>query len=268
MKLLTGITIGQILIIISFIIISAGAEQVEKQILTIEAVQSTDIGNLLVLSGNTTLPKDSYLEVSLIPNNNCTGLCTGSGSDAKVFPGEGNNNIWSVAIDTSGFGYGEYIINVTHILNYTPGGLTFGNVSVKQKIFMTGKPLIDEISDKPDQNITDGFISLNNIDPKKIGDKFLIRGSTNLPIGTDILWEIGPDQTKVWPQYTGEYMYISANSNVVKGDDSLNRVSDAIDTISFKPGVYNVTCSINGGDLMKGEWKIGEIQAQTQFTVE
>ena len=266
MKLQTKITLGLLLMMMVMIIISVGAEQMEDPIITINAVPSTNIGDLLVVSGNTTLPKDTHLAVSLIYDD-CSDFCSGSGTDAMVFPGQGNQNIWSVALDTSGFGYGQYIINVTHILNFTPNGILFGNASAKQIIFMKGQVLIDNSTNKPNQNSTHGFIFLDKIDSKKIGDKFLIRGSTDLPIGTEILWEIGPDQTQAWPQYTGEYQYISSNSMVVKGGDTLNRVSNAIDTIGFKPGVYNVTCSISSGDLMKGEWKKGDIQANTQFTL-
>lgn len=267
MKLQTGIILGQVILIMSLFIISVSAEQADTPSITINAVQPTNIGDLLVLSGNTTLPKDSHLEVSLIYDD-CSDFCMGSGTDAMVFAGQDDHNIWSVAMDTSSFGYGNYQINVTHILNYTPDGLMFGNASAKQTIFMKGQVLIDNLTYKPNQNITDGFIFLDKIDPKKKGDKFLIRGSTNLPIGTDILWEIGPDQTQAWPQYTGEYQYSSSNSMVVKGNDALNRVSDAIDTISYKPGVYNVSCAISNGNLTKGEWKKGVIQAHTQFTVE
>ncbi len=249
------------------IIISVSAEQMEEPIIIINAVPTTNIGDLLVVSGNTTLPKDSHLEVSLIPDIDCSDFCTGSGTDTMVFPGKGDENIWSVAMDTSGFGYGRYKVNVTHILNFTPDGISFGNTSSNLTIFMKGQVLIDNSSNKPNQNITNGFIFLNTIDPKKVGDKFLILGSTDLPVGTEILWEIGPDLTQSSPQYTGEYQYISSNSMVVKGNDTVNRVSNAIDTIAFTPGVYNVTCSISNGDLRKGEWKKGDIQAHTQFTV-
>lgn len=268
MKLQTGILLGQLMIIISIFIISVSAEQADNASITINAVQPTNIGDLLVLSGNTTLPKDTHLVVSLIPDNDCYDSCIGAGTDAMVFAGQDGQNTWSVAMDTSSFGYGNYQINVTQILNYTPDGLMLGNASTKYTVFMKGHTLIDSPINKSNQNITDGFIILNTIDPKKTGDKFLIRGSTNLPVGTDILWEISPDQTQAWPQNTGEYPYISSNSMVVKGDDQLNQVSDAIDTISFKPGVYNISCAISKGNLSNGEWKMGEIKDHAQFTVE
>ncbi|PWR74736.1 hypothetical protein [Methanospirillum lacunae] len=268
MKLQTGIILGQVILIMSLFIISVSAEQADNPSITINAVQSINIGDLLDLSGNTTLPKDSHLLVSLNPDNNCSNFCTGSGINTMVFAGQNGYNFWSAAMDTSSFGYGNYQINITQILNYTPQGIIFGNASATQTIFMKGQVLIDNTTNKPNQNITDGYISLNTIDPKKTGDKFLIRGSTNLPVGTNVLWEIGPDQTQVSPQYSNEYTYLSSNSMVVKGDDTLNRVSHAIDTISFKPGMYNVTCSIDIGNLLTGEWKKGDIQGNTQFILE
>ena len=82
----------------------------------------------------------------------------------------------------------------------------------------------------------DDYIRINEIGDRSVGDQFLITGTTSLPVGTTLIWEVMPDTgtppTGLDINATG----IMANNAVTKGDGTSNRVSLAVDMSGFVRG--------------------------------
>lgn len=253
---------------ISFILLGsiAGAEAIQNTI-TINPVGTLNIGDLLVVSGTTTLPAGSDMMMVIVPYPSCKGSCSGTAGDLRIRRGPDNHDSWSTAIDTSGFGEGEYKVTLTNILSNTRDDFRLGETTADLNFSMSGPALAENVIPDADQDITDGNITLDAIGTKHAGDKFLVQGSTTLPVGTDLLWDISPDLSGITSQYTGEYTYITSNSGVRNRKDGSHGVSYAIDSTDFRPGTYNITCSISRGNLSAGEFIPGDIKGFTKFTV-
>lgn len=114
-----------------------------------------------------------------------------------------------------------------------------------------------------------GVITIDPISDKNTGDKFTLTGTTSLPAGTNILFQIMPD-TGTPP--TGidkdSMMSVGGNNQVTKGDGTLNRVSLAIDLGRLVPGKYVAIVGKMKGDETTGiVFEIGNDYSYTYFTL-
>jgi hypothetical protein len=110
-----------------------------------------------------------------------------------------------------------------------------------------------------------GVITIDSISAKNTGEKFTINGTTSLPAGTNLLWQIFPDTGTPPTGLDGNSMMsVGGNNLVTKGDGTSNRISIAVDLGRLVPGKY---VAIVG--KMKGEFKDFQIEdnAFTCFTL-
>jgi hypothetical protein len=84
-----------------------------------------------------------------------------------------------------------------------------------------------------------GVIKIDPISDKNAGDTFILTGTTSLPAGTNILWQILPDTgTPPTGPDGNSMMSVGGNYLVTKGDGTSNRISLSIDLGRLVPGKY------------------------------
>jgi len=85
------------------------------------------------------------------------------------------------------------------------------------------------------------------ITEKMVGDKFEVKGTTNLAVDDELLVEIYSSSFGPTPKDTsGEFSGVSGTVTVVKGTEGFNTWSFPVDTITFKPDEYIVQVSAIG----------------------
>ncbi|PWR71688.1 hypothetical protein [Methanospirillum lacunae] len=221
-----------------------------KSFLTVDPVPEKTVGDLVILSGTTNLAEETNLLIQIQNGGYNTG--------AKVIRGAGGVNRWSVPIDTSGIKPGEYIVKVTERKEQTGDSpkLVLGETANTTKLLLTGTylgsdtPVTTEIPEN-------AFINLDPVSMKNRGDQFLVTGKTNLPVGTDIIWEVNPANLE---EMIGPATGSMANSQVTKGPDD-NRVTYALDTVQLLPGEYNVTASTFKGEVYADDMVKGPVSS-------
>jgi hypothetical protein len=109
-------------------------------------------------------------------------------------------------------------------------------------------------------------IAIDPIGDKKVGDKFTLTGTTGLPTGTNIFWQILPDTGTPPTGLDGNsQMSVGGNNQVTKGDGTANRISQAVDLGRLVPGKYVVIVGEMKGDF--SDFKIGDRYGYTYFTL-
>ena len=84
-----------------------------------------------------------------------------------------------------------------------------------------------------------GVIRVDPISDKNTGDKFTFTGTTSLPAGTNILWQILPDTgTPPTGPDGSSMMSVAGNYQVTKGEGTSNRISLSVDLGRLVPGKY------------------------------
>jgi hypothetical protein len=114
-----------------------------------------------------------------------------------------------------------------------------------------------------------GIIKIDPISDKNIGDTFTLTGTTSLPAGTNIIWQIMPDTgTPPTGLEPNSQMSVGGNNLVTKGDGTLNRISLAVDLGRLIPGKYVAMIGKMKGDQTKGiVFEIGNDYGYTYFIV-
>ena len=88
-----------------------------------------------------------------------------------------------------------------------------------------------------------GWITIDPINDKHIGDQFTITAKTNLSAGEEIRGETvstlfqGTERAFDWNNWSGA----SYTVKVKKGIDGVNIISFDIDSVNFKPAIYYMT---------------------------
>lgn len=84
-----------------------------------------------------------------------------------------------------------------------------------------------------------GVVKIDPISDKNAGDTFTLTGTTSLPAGTNILWQILPDTgTPPAGPDGNSMMSVAGNYLVTKGDGTSNRISLSIALGRLVPGKY------------------------------
>lgn len=114
-----------------------------------------------------------------------------------------------------------------------------------------------------------GVITIDPISDKNTGDKFTLTGTTSLPAGTNIIFQIMPDTgTPPTGLDKDSMMSVGGNNQITKGDGTLNRVSLAIDLGRLVPGKYVAIVGKMKGDETTGiVFEIGNDYSYTYFTL-
>ncbi|WP_292367706.1 hypothetical protein [Methanoregula sp. UBA64] len=111
-------------------------------------------------------------------------------------------------------------------------------------------------------------LSFDPLGNKKTGDKFTITGTTALPAGTNLFWEIIPDPgTPPTGVNINAPVGVMGNSYVLKGNAAANRVSLDADMNNMKPGKYVVIVASLKGDPMTTDPSTGTLAGYTYFTL-
>jgi len=123
-------------------------------------------------------------------------------------------------------------------------------------------PSVDDTYTKLQFTVEVPSIKIVPITEKMVGDKFEIKGTTNLAVDDELLVEIysssfGPTEKT----QTGEFSGASGTVKVVKGTEGFNTWSFPVDTSTFKPDEYIATVSAIGLETSN------EVTANTNFNV-
>jgi hypothetical protein len=229
--------------------------------ISIDPVAGTTTGDLLIVMGSTNLPEGTTLMVSV----GSPGV--GSGSNTIVKTGTGGVNRYSMPLDTAVLKPGTQTITVSNMAgdvskgDYRPGTVRkIASFTLKGTYLGADSPVQTTIT-------TNDYIRLDAIGDRFVGDQFLITGTTSLPAGTMLLWQVMPDpkipQTGINLTATG----LMANAPVTKGDGAANRVSLAVDTGDLIPGEYIALVGEMQGDPAKKDISMGELTGSAYFSV-
>jgi hypothetical protein len=231
------------------------------QYISIDPVPDTTTGDLLIVSGSTNLPAGTTLMVQAGSN----------GQNTRVNEGKGGVNRYSVPVDTSIMKPGTKTITVTNMIgdlakgDYRPGTVNGTATFILEGTFLATETLVQVTISKGD------YIRINPVGDRNAGDQFLITAATNLPIGTEVLWQVLPD-TGIPP--TGldgnSQMSIGGNSLVTKGDGTANRISLAADMSNMVPQKYAIIVGKPKRDQSQGppySLEIGDLFGTAFFSL-
>ena len=230
----------------------------DRKFIVIDPIPEKTRGDLLIVSGITNFPEGAFLFIN----------AGNYGSDTIVRAGKDGINWFSTPVDTYPLEPGTLTITVTEMkgdpakADYGPGNIKgTTNFTLKDSYLTTDAPL---------QAIITGhdYIHINPISDRAAGDQFLITGTTSLPAGTSLIWQIMP-YTGTVP--TGLDMTatrgIMANNQVTKGDGTANRVSLAVDMDKQEPGDYVVIAGAMKGDPENRDIAIGDPVGSARFAM-
>ncbi|MFA5237017.1 MAG: hypothetical protein WC362_04090 [Methanoregula sp.] len=206
----------------------------------IDPVANQTTGNLLIVRGTTNLPAGTTLMVQV----------SNYGGNTEVYNTSNGSNWFSMPVDTAILKPGTSTITVMQMKgdpakgDYGPAGL-----NVTASFTLHGAYLATDTPVQPTVTATD-FLRVNPVGNRAQGDQFLVTGTTSLPIGTQVIWMVGP--AALAADATGIESGIMGGSPVTKGSGTTNRVSFAVDTTMLPPGLYNASVSIATEDFRPG----------------
>ncbi len=231
------------------------------QYIRVDPVTEETTGDLLIVTGSTNLPAGTILMVQ------AGGDGVGYGGDTRVREGTGGLNRFSAPVDTSMLKPGTRTITVTNMKgDLAKGDYGLGKVNGTATFTLKGAWLGSDTPVQP--TITkDDYIRINAIGDHTVGDQFLITGTTSLPVGTTMFWQIIQDKGTIPDSIDMTGMGIMANNAVTKGDGIPNRVSLAVDMGNMPPGDYIAVVSEMKGDMATGNITMGNLAGSAQFTV-
>lgn len=231
------------------------------QYITIDPVADKTTGDLLIVTGSTNFPAGTILMVQA----GSSGV--GYGSDTMVREGTGGVNRFSSPVDTAILKPGTQTITVTNMKgDLAKGDYGLGTVNRTASFTLKGTYLVAETPVQA--TVTkDDYIRINTIGDRSVGDQFLVTGTTSLPAGTGLIWEIMPYTGTIPAGLDLNAKGIMANNPVTKGDGTTNRVSLAVDLSNFAPGEYIAIVGEMKGDPANKEIAMGDPVGSTRFTV-
>jgi len=227
----------------------------------IDPVADKTTGDLLIVTGSTNFPAGTILMVQ-------TGnYGVGYGGDTMVREGTGGVNRFSMPLDTSILKPGTQKITVTNMKgDLAKGDYGLGTVNGTTSFTLKGTYLGTDTPVKATITGND-YIHLNSIGDKKVGDQFLITGTTSLPTGTGLIWEVMPYTGTTPTGLDMDAKGIMANNAVTKGNGTANRVSLAVDMSNFAPGEYIAIVGEMKEDPVNRDIAIGDLVGSARFNV-
>jgi hypothetical protein len=228
----------------------------------IDPVPETTTGDLLIVSGTTDFSEGTILMVQTGSDG------VGFGSDTMVREGTGGVNRFSMPVDTAILKPGTLTITVTQMKgdlakgDYGPGTINGTTTFTLKGTYLGADMRVQATITKDD------YIRINTIGDRSVGDQFLITGTTSLPAGTSLIWQVMPDTgappTGIDINATGGIM---ANNAVTKGDSISNRVSLAVDMSGFAPGKWVTLVGVTKGEPNSGSIEIENLTGSACFTL-
>jgi len=250
---------------------------VGKPFISVDPVSDKNSGDAFTITGNTSLPAGSEILVEIHPssldlnNGMVTDPKTGATmrlDDSMVATGMvGVENdpdgiaAWSFDVPSKKFLAGEYTVIAFVYDENAPGP---GEISSMTTFTVHG-------SQAPTGQAQ--FIRVDPIGDKNVGDAFTITGTTNLPAGNEVLFQVyaasfEPSATD--PQagaQSGEFSGATGTVTVMQGTGDVNTWSADLDLTTFQPREYLVNVSAFTGDANKRDFSTGNPTGRLKFTV-
>ena len=107
------------------------------------------------------------------------------------------------------------------------------------------------------------FITVDPIGDLPVGAQFLITGTTSLPVGASLLWQVMPDTGTAPTGINMTSMGLAGSNMVTKGDSTLNLVSFAADMNQMPAGKWVVLVGV----MKEGDFEVEDPIATAYFTL-
>ncbi|MBP1929465.1 hypothetical protein J2741_002012 [Methanolinea mesophila] len=250
-----GIVSATILVVMGLGILLTGSFYFTPSI-TIDPFSDRDIdGNgMLVLTGTTNLGLNTHLLVNLSAGpGQVAGPDRGYITEiVQVLHGTGGRNTWKAALNVSSLAPGDYTIRVSSVTfsgnNWTAAP---GTVVVARQFRLGGETAGEN------RTLPAAFIVANFIGDKVPGARITVNGTTSLPTGTTLLWDVYPGQCPV--NGTGSPVSVPAplltgSSTVATGTSGVNRWALLFNSSGMAPGCYLIRFS---GETPEGMFSEG-----------
>ncbi|MDD1719896.1 MAG: hypothetical protein LUQ25_07550 [Methanoregulaceae archaeon] len=266
-----GIAAGIIIVMVGLVAANSLSQPETQSEVTFDPIGNPTAGDLLIISGTTSFPPGTQLLIRIAedvdrPDDGSKGPePTNAGMSVKVFGSTGGPNKWSAPVDTSILRPDTYRVEAK-VMNsdHKTGNITFGNISGTTGFVLGGEYMG---ADEPvaTAHTENAFIRVDPVGESHVGDQFLVTGTTNLPVGTDVIWEVFPAALTTDQDQTGEFSGMMSNSFVTRGTGETNRVTLALDTTLLLPGEYLINASTTRGDLMASNFMPGDVAGSIPF---
>jgi len=162
---------------------------------------------------------------------------------------------------------GDYVVGPyptanSNIFKLYGSGSLQGSDAANALTVALDNPSVDDTYTKLQFLIEVPEIKIVPITEKMVGDKFEVKGTTNLAVDDELLVEIYSSSFGPTPkEQTGEFSGSSGTVKVVKGTEGFNTWSFPVDTTTFKPDEYIVQVSAIGLETAN------DVTGTTLFTV-
>jgi hypothetical protein len=158
------------------------------------------------------------------------------GSNALVIAGTAGINRYSIPIDTSSFKPVILTVNVTEMTgdpangDYAPGSVMGSTTFTLSGAYRGTDTPVQVTPTESD------FITVNPIGDLSVGAQVLITGTTSLPVGASLLWQVMPDTGTAPTGINMTAMGLAGSNMVTKGVGTMNQVSFAADMNQMPAG--------------------------------
>ena len=223
-----------------------------KPFISVDPISDKNTGDNLVITGKTSLPAGTELLIEAYPasfkdqTGTGSGEFTGATGTVTVAKGSGTANTWSWPLDTSTFGPVEYLVSVSTVRgDPSDGDLAKGDISASTTFNLRQSPQSPAAatSDSPDDAVAAGII-IDPIRDTTAGQLLKVTGSTDLPVGTDLIIKVIPasvDNATIIRDYRNPEN--AAVVKVMKGTGKNNRFSFSLDTRFLPPAQHIIFVS-------------------------
>ncbi len=219
----------------------------------VDPIAGKTTGDLLIVTGSTNLAVGTNLMVQV----------GNFGSTALVIAGTEGINRYSIPIDTSSFKPGTLTVNVTEMTgdpvkgDYTPGSVMGSTAFTLNGPYRGTDTPVQVTPTESD------FITVNPIGDLTVGAQFLITGTTSLPVGASLLWQVMPDTGTAPTGINMTAMGLAGSNMVTKGVGTLNQVSFAADMNQMPAGKWVVLVGV----MKEGDFEVEDPIATAYFTL-
>jgi hypothetical protein len=225
------------------------------------SIGDKNIGDLVVISGTTNLPEKTAIYLYRTFGNSGEEKMT---ANKQVLLGTNGINHFRFAFDSSGFRPGSYTMTIATGKKAVSGSATF---SLAGTYLGTDNPIYYSGASKASGSAGAPAITVLPVGNRQQGDVFLISGTTTIPEGTILMYQVYPDyfedKTKRSSSSSPIPSSIAGDIIVIRGNGNTNKWSCALDTEGYEKTTYIVNVStVNEVDYTKRE-----IFGITQFTL-
>lgn len=206
---------------------------------------SIDEYNILILTGTTTLAKDSNLFVRLTasprsPGQDDTDGTVNVNTDTWIIPGDGGNNRLRGTIDISSVQPGDYTIILTTV-TYTKNFTMIESDPIATQQFTLGDENAGPGSIRKKTRVKEPFIRINPTGQTRDDGNLKISGITSLTPGIPLAWNM---QT-VTNGSGNDTQVFQGTTVVVPGTEGINRWNVIPATGAIPPARYQFRISEN-----------------------